>query len=64
MKTAELRPLVIGAQLWICKGCGLVRQWGELDPPEISNEMVRLRCEHCGDLQLHFYGGVYHGQGK
>jgi len=59
----EKRPIFGGAQLWICRACETVRQWGEKAPPVTitGNEDVRLRCLSCKAVTSHMYGGVARG---
>jgi len=59
MWATEKRSLYFGAQLWACRICGTIRQWGEEAPPEMClHEFRQLRCLACKQVRPHFYGGV------
>jgi len=56
---SESRVLYVGAQLWVCRRCLTVRQWGEGESHEVG--VVWLRCLKCKDVTSHSYAGVSRG---
>ncbi len=40
------------AQLWACRGCGSIRQWGHLRP-EDEQARPALRCDDCQAATWH-----------